>query len=48
MYHKLLSRLTTSLRERMQDLMLGDMTAAGDEPIPPQYQELVDRYYRPL
>ena len=47
-YHRLLSRLTTSLRERMQDLMLGDMTAAGDEPIPPQYQELVDRYYRML
>ncbi|MGH7138181.1 MAG: DUF4175 family protein, partial [Pirellulales bacterium] len=47
-YHRLLSRLTTSLRERMQDLMLGDMTAAGDEPIPPQYQELVDRYYRLL
>jgi len=47
-YHRLLSRLTTSLRARMQELMLGDLTAAGDEPIPPQYQDLVDRYYQVL
>jgi hypothetical protein len=33
---------------RMQELMLGDLTAAGDEPVPPQYQELVDRYYQVL
>jgi hypothetical protein len=47
-YHTLLTRLTTSVRDQMQELMLGDMTAAGDEPIPPQYSELVDRYYRLL
>lgn len=47
-YHRLLSRLSTSLRQRMQELMLGDLTAAGDEPIPPQYQDLVDRYYQVL
>ncbi len=32
----------------MQELMLGDLSAGADEPIPPQYQELVDRYYRVL
>jgi hypothetical protein len=32
----------------MQEYLLGDTLATGDEPIPPQYQELVDRYYRVL
>lgn len=47
-YHQLISRLSASLRARMQELMLGDLTAEGDEPIPPQYQDLVDRYYQLL
>jgi hypothetical protein len=40
--------MADSLRARMQELMLGDLTASGDEPVPPQYQELVDRYYQVL
>ena len=32
----------------MQELMLGDLASSGDEPIPPQYQELVDRYHQVL
>jgi hypothetical protein len=47
-YRPLLSRLSESLRARMQELMLGDLRAGADEPVPPQYQELVDRYYRLL
>src|SRR5204862_5644575 len=47
-YRMLLSRVTDSLRARMQEYLLGDTQATGDEPIPPQYQELVDRYYRVL
>ncbi|HVX12865.1 MAG TPA: DUF4175 family protein [Pirellulales bacterium] len=47
-YRTLITRLSASLRARMQELMLGDLSAGGDEPIPPQYQELVDRYYRVL
>ncbi|HEV3025810.1 MAG TPA: hypothetical protein VGX76_25225, partial [Pirellulales bacterium] len=47
-YRRLLTRLSTSLRARMQELMLGDLSASGDEPIPPQYQDLVDRYYQIL
>ncbi len=47
-YRVLISRLASSLRARMQELMLGDLTAGSDEPIPPQYQDLVDRYYQVL
>ncbi|HJT33863.1 MAG TPA: DUF4175 family protein [Pirellulales bacterium] len=47
-YRRLISRLSSSLRAQMQELMLGDLLAAGDEPIPPQYQDLVDRYYQVL
>jgi hypothetical protein len=37
-----------SIRNRMQELLLGDLASSRDEPIPPQYQEFVDRYYRVL
>jgi hypothetical protein len=47
-YRILLSRLASSVRSRMQELMLGDLAFSRDEPIPPQYQELVDRYYEVL
>jgi hypothetical protein len=47
-YARFLSRMADSLRARMQELMLGDLTASGDEPIPPQYADLVDRYYQVL
>jgi hypothetical protein len=47
-YRMILSRLADELRGRMQEYLLGDTQATGDEPIPPQYQELVDRYYRVL
>ncbi|HEX5447141.1 MAG TPA: hypothetical protein VFW87_25215, partial [Pirellulales bacterium] len=47
-YRRLLSRLVSSLRAQMQELMLGDLLATGDEPVPPQYQDLVDRYYQVL
>jgi len=47
-YHLLVSRVAQLLRSRMQELLLGDTRATGDEPIPPQYQDLVDRYYRVL
>ncbi len=48
LYRQLLSRLSSDVRGRMQELMLGDMSLGRDEPIPPQYQELVDRYYQVL
>ena len=47
-YRALLARLEDSLRSRMQEYLLGEMRATGEEPIPPQYQDLVDRYYRVL
>lgn len=47
-YHVVLARVAEELRGRMQEFLLGDTKATGEEPIPPQYQELVDRYYRVL
>ncbi len=47
-YRVVISRLSAQVRGRMQELMLGDMGFSQDEPIPPQYQELVDRYYQVL
>lgn len=47
-YRTLLSRLSSDVRSRMQELMLGDLAFSSDEPIPPQYQDLVDRYYQVL
>ena len=47
-YRTLISRLSSDVRSRMQELMLGDLAFGSDEPIPPQYQELVDRYYQVL
>ncbi len=47
-YRVLTSRILASLRSRIQELLLGDLASSRDEPIPPQYQELVDRYYEVL
>ena len=47
-YRRLIARLSSDVRARMQELMLGDLVSGSDEPIPPQYQELVDRYYQVL
>jgi hypothetical protein len=47
-YRVLISRMQESIRNRMQELLLGDLASSRDEPIPPQYQEFVDRYYRVL
>jgi hypothetical protein len=47
-YRAILTRLAEELRGRMQEYLLGETQATGEEPIPPQYQELVDRYYRVL
>ena len=42
------SLLAADIDGRMQELMLGDLASSRDEPIPPQYQEFVDRYYQVL
>jgi hypothetical protein len=47
-YRPLLSRALSTVRGRMQELLLGELSASGDEPIPPQYQEFVDRYQQVL
>ena len=47
-YRVLMARILANVRGRMQELLLGDLSASGDEPIPPQYQEFVDRYQQVL
>ena len=47
-YRVLISRMQESIRNRMQELLLGDLASSRDERIPPQYQEFVDRYYQVL
>ncbi len=46
-YRALVSRLRGSIHSRMQEL-LKDVVANRDEPVPPQYRELVDRHQRLL
>lgn len=47
-YRKLIDRIQDDIRNRIQELMLGDLAFSRDEPIPPQYQELVDRFQQVL
>jgi hypothetical protein len=47
-YRAHLLRLQAAVQGRMQELMLGDLLSSGDEPIPPQYQDFVDKYYQVL
>jgi hypothetical protein len=47
-YHVAIRRIVSDVRDRMQELLLADQTFSQDEPIPPQYEELVDRFYQVL
>jgi hypothetical protein len=47
-YRNLISKLLDATRGRIQDLMLGELASSRDEAIPPQYQDLVDRYHQVL
>lgn len=47
-YRPMISRLQDDIRNRIQELMLGDLAFSRDEPVPPQYQELVDRFQQVL
>jgi hypothetical protein len=47
-YRTILARLLDATRGRIQEIMLGDLASSRDEAIPPQYQELVDRYHQVL
>ena len=47
-YTNTLVTITTRLQDRIQDMILKDMVAARDEATPPEYKELVERYYEVL
>lgn len=40
--------ITEYLHALVQELLLGDLAAAGDEAAPPQYERLIERYYQIL
>ncbi len=48
LYTNALVKITLRLQERIQDMILKDMVAARDEATPPEFKELVDRYYEVL
>lgn len=41
-------RVQEEVQARIQNLLLGDITAATDDATPPKYQDLVERYYQVL
>jgi len=43
-----LSSVSLLLQGRIQDLILKDIVSARDEATPPEFKELVDRYYEVL
>jgi hypothetical protein len=47
-YQDALAKITSRLEERIQDMVLKDMVSARDEATPPEFKELVERYYEVL
>ena len=47
-YDASLATIETELRETVREFVLRELVAAGNEPTPPQYKELVERYFQVL
>ena len=47
-YTQALQAVTLKLQEKMQEMILKDLVAARDEVTPPEYKEMVERYYEVL
>jgi hypothetical protein len=47
-YTSALGSVTIGLHDKIQDLILKDMASARDEATPPEFRELVERYYEVL
>jgi hypothetical protein len=47
-YLNAMGSITLQLHDRIQDLILKDMASAHDEATPPEFKELVERYYEVL
>jgi hypothetical protein len=48
LYHRYVAAIVEDLQEQIQELIVGDHLANEDEAIPPQYEHLVERYYKVL
>jgi hypothetical protein len=47
-YHETLRLIVELLQDQAQELLLSDLVANRDEAVPPEYKELVERYYKVL
>src|SRR5262249_54047197 len=47
-YNTALEVITKQLQDQIQDLILKDLVSARDEATPPEFRELVERYYEVL
>ncbi|NQT11210.1 MAG: hypothetical protein HQ582_00575, partial [Planctomycetes bacterium] len=43
-----LDAVVVELQQQIRELLLKDLVASGDEATPPEYKELVDRYFQVL
>ena len=47
-YYSHLGAIVEGLQSQVYELLLGDLIAAGDEAVPPDYERLVERYFQIL
>jgi hypothetical protein len=47
-YYANLNAIVEGLQSQVYELLLGDLIAAGDEAVPPEYEKLVERYFQVL
>ena len=47
-YPTVLHNVSTVIQDKIQDLILKDLKSARDEATPPEFKELVERYYEVL
>ena len=47
-YYSHLGAIVEGLQSQVYELLLGDLIAAGDEAVPPEYEKLVERYFQTL
>jgi hypothetical protein len=47
-YTNVLSRISSQIKDQIQEMVLKDLASAKDEATPPKYKEMVERYYEVL
>jgi hypothetical protein len=47
-YASAITKIATTLKDQIQEMILKDLVSARDESAPPMYREMIDRYYEVL